>query len=429
LSNERKEIIMANLKSMIEESIDKIKSHPSFVSWYESQKFKEGDLIAINNSFVFREIKTAKSGQYILLKHGKAKFQKDVFVARGLNLNSDLVYFFSKHKNPPSLKILNEVIEEQLSTIGKVVFALIGNIQDNVILEEPFTKSGFTQISWNPNGDNLLEIIGSKIEIKHPYDEPALWKEFISKCKRNNAVIDEDDAKKEFGTVLDKLQGRAEANLVLPTSISKEGKGITDSIIEALRERKSDYAKALKKCEGKPETDRDAFNEVLRISYNFSNDVIPLLKLIISICDLKPVILWATLGEHYALSEAFRALPWTRSKNKPSLKNYIDTVGDARNSVFHNLFPIQKALRFSLPSEAFQEVEMLIFSEYASKGNKLTYQDKDLVDLFLEFTRARQRPVPSDFWKRNVDVMDRIIDLFDATNKVLKELYRITKTK
>ena len=322
-------------------------------------------------------------------------------------------------------------MEEQFHNIGQVVFALIGNVQDDIILRESFTKSGFTEIIWDPQSSDLLKINTTEIVVKNPYDEPLLWKDFTSQCKARNIPIDETETKKEFGVVLDKLQGKAEAHLKLPEVGKKNKKGITDTIVEALRERKKDYTKALSKCDGKPEKDKDAFNEVLRISYNFSSDVIPLLKLIISICDLKPIILWSTIGEHYALSEAFRNLPWTRSRNKPSLKNYIDTVGDSRNSVFHNLFPIQKALRFSLPSEAFQDTELLFFSEYALRGgnNKLTYQDKELVDLFLVFTRARQRPVPSDFWKKNVDVMDKVIDLFEATNRTLKELYRISLTK
>jgi len=420
---------MATLKSMIYESIEKVKSHPSFTEWCKSQKLGEEDFVAINNSFVFRNVDTTKAESYIVIKQGKEKLQKEPSIAYNLNLKNDFSFFSSKHKSLPALKPIEEAIEEQISRLGQVVFLLVGNIEDNIVLEDNFAKVGFKTITWNPASKGLLEISGTNIEIKHPYDEPALWKKFVSKCKNNNIEIDEDSIKIDFGIVLDKLQDRAEANLVLPTATSKGGQGITDSIIEALRERRDDYVKAVTKCEGKPEKDRDAFNEVLRISYNFSNDVIPLLKLIISICDLKPIILWAAIGEHFALSEAFRALPWTRSKNKASLKNYIATVGDARNSVFHNLFPIQKTLRFSLPSEAFQDVEMLIFSEYTSKGNKLTYQDKDLINLFLEFTRARQRQVPSEFWKKNVDVMDKVIDLFDATNKVLKELYKVTRAK
>ena len=418
---------MTTLKSMIFDGIEKIKSHPGFIEWYKSQQFGEGDLVAINNSFVFRDVNTKKATSYLAIKHGKEELEKKLFIAKNLNPNNDFSFYSSMHKKPPSLTPIGEEIEEQISLIGQVIFLLISNIEDNIVLSEDFNKSGFKSITWNPESKDLLKISGTNIEIRNPYDEPELWNKFVFECQEKNIEINEDAIKSDFGITLDKLQSKAEANLVLPTTKTKKNNGITDTIIDALRERKNDYIKAIAQCDGKPEKDKDAFNEVLRISYNFSNDVIPLLKLVISICDLKPIILWATIGEHYALAEAFKALPWTRSKNKASLKNYIETVGDARNGVFHNLFPIQKALRFPLPSEAFQDVEMLIFSEYTSKGNKLTYQDKELVDLFLEFTRARQRPVPSEFWRKNVDVMDKVIDLFDATNSALKELYKIIK--
>ena len=273
---------MTTLRSVINNSVEKVKSHPGFAEWCKSQKFGEGDLVAINNSFVFRDVSTTKADSYVVLKHGKENFHKEIFVATGLNLKNDFVFFSSKNKSLPVIKPINEAIEDQISGIGQVVFVLIGGIQDNVVLEENFTRNGFSVIVWNPECKDLLEISGTKIEIKQPYDEPALWKEFISRCKKNNIAIDEESTKKEFGVVLDRLQGRAEANLVLPTDTSKVTQGITDSIIEALRERKNDYVKALAKCDGKPEKDRDAFNEVLRISYNFSNDVIPLLKLVIT---------------------------------------------------------------------------------------------------------------------------------------------------
>ena len=71
--------------------------------------------------------------------------------------------------------------------------------------------------------------------------------------------------------------------------------------------------------------DPRAFNEVLRLPYNFAGDAKTFIELIVSICDLKPVVLWGTIGSHFALSEAFRALPWMRSRNKASLKKYVDT--------------------------------------------------------------------------------------------------------
>jgi hypothetical protein len=418
---------MSAILSTVNENLEKVRNHPSFRAWHNTQKFEDGDLVVINNSFVFRDLNTTKAQSYLVLKHGKERFYKEPYIAQKLKLNSDFTFYSHRHSSPPALLPIRDCIEDELSNVGQILFALIGTISDDVILRENFGRSGFSELIWDPQSAETLCIDGSRIVIQNPYDEGLLWNVLTEQCNAKSITLEQVETKRDFGAVLDRLQGRAEAHLVLPKSGRRNNHGITDTIIEALRERRQDYAAALRLCEGKPEKNPTAFNEVLRISYNFSNDVIPFLKLIISICDIKPIVLWSTIGEHYALSESLKCLPWTRSKFKPSLKNYIDTVCDARNSVFHNLFPVSKALRFSLPGNAFQNSELLFFTEYAPRKslNTLTYQDKALVDLFLDFTRARQRPVPSEFWMKNADVMDKIINLIDATNRALKELYVI----
>jgi hypothetical protein len=107
------------------------------------------------------------------------------------------------------------------------------------------------------------------------------------------------------------------------------------------------------------------------------------------------------------------------------LKGYIDLVGDARNRAFHNVFPFEKALHFELPSGALAGAELRIFSEFGSRahGNELTFHDKALADVMMDFTRARRRPTPDTFWEKNTEVMSSMIELFSETNSVLKELY------
>jgi len=143
------------------------------------------------------------------------------------------------------------------------------------------------------------------------------------------------------------------------------------------------------------------------------------------VCDLKPLILWMTIDRHYALSEAFRALPWSRSKNKPSVGNYLDLIGDTRNHVFHNVLPFQKALHFIIPDTAIKGAELRMFSEFGSKthGNELTFADREIADALLSFTRARRRSTPELFWEKNADVMDTTIKVLQATSEVLKTLY------
>src|SRR6185436_565755 len=237
-------------------------------------------------------------------------------------------------------------------------------------------------------------------------------------------AVADDLLRDAFGEALDRLQSQAVAELKLPDrNVPKDG-GMTNAIVEVLREHRNTYSDALARCDGDPEKDAEAFNEVLRIAYNFATDAITYLRLIIKVCDLKPIILWGTIAEHFELSEAFKQLPWTRAQTKASLDSYIATIGDARNSAFHHLFPFQKTLRISVPAAAFREAELRIFSEHARKReNQLNYQDKELVGVLLEFTRARERKVAPGFWRKNLDVMDCTIRLFGATDNFLRLLH------
>lgn len=417
---------MDELVRFTRESIRRIEKHPQFMDWVSKSRLKESDIVVINNSFVFRDVSTNKSQFYLALEYEKdGQFKDRIFVASGLGrINKDFKIFQAQHPNLPKLVDLSDAISSQLSEIGHIVFALIGKVDNDLVVEEEFRQARFTTIVWNPSQNELLTADDETLYVRDTTNEDELWSELVTLMERLNLDIPAK-MKTEFGSVLDKLQSKAVARLNLPSPGEEITEGVTDAIVELLKEQRDSYAKALEECGVDDPSSSTLFNEVLRISYNFAGDASTYLRLIVSICDLKPIILWLTIGEHYCLSEAFRQLPWARSKYKPSLKNYIDTVSDVRNRRFHDAFPFQKALRLSLPPSAVQNPELQFFSEHAPRANLnvFTFRDKPLVDILLKFTRARQRPVSSSFWDKNISVMDSIIDLFEATSQSLKLIH------
>jgi hypothetical protein len=88
------------------------------------------------------------------------------------------------------------------------------------------------------------------------------------------------------------------------------------------------------------------FNRVLRISYNFSGDATKVLRLLISLADLKPVLFWCTVAEWFALSKSFQSLPWSKSTAEPSLGAYYTMIGGVRNRSFTTSFLFPRLLRF-----------------------------------------------------------------------------------
>jgi hypothetical protein len=409
----------------IQANVSRLTSHPQFVKWYQGSKPKDGDLVVVNNSFVFRDQSTTKARYYLVLKVGlDGRLRKDLFVAEGFRINSDFKLFPDKTPNLPALIPMQTAITQQLKTLGHVVFALIAQVEDVLRAEVPFALAPYDRIAIDPTQSAPLAITGKTIGINDPSDEDLLWSH-LEKAHKAGDALSLDRLRAEFGAVLETLRTQATSKLSLPAKGKPPVNGVTDRILKVLRNHRAEYAAALRRCKGDPQVDKDAFNEVLRIAYNFAHEASTYLRLVVSICDLKPIVLWTTIAEHFALSEVLRNLPYSRSKVKASLKIYIDTVGDARNRAFHDVFPFRKALSMQLPAAAFQNSELVFFSEYGPRRtmNRLTFEDKALVDVLLEFTRARQRQVPVAFWSKNADAIEAMIALFEATNRTLKLLH------
>ena len=412
---------MSKVCNAIRQSVGRLLKHPSFQQWLSGETLEPGDYILVNNSFVFRDVKTKKSEHYLCLVVDNGRnIIPDPKIATGIRLNSDLKRFSVRSRNLPVLTDLDQAVSQEIAKIGQIVFLLIGEIRD-VAITEPVDHPAFDSIEWDPSANQLFLVSGSKIVVSEIHDEEAIWSAIEQHFQSSGQSIPVG-LREAIGVTLDKLQDKAVAEVKIPDFGTTPGGGITDAIVKVIKEQRDQYKQVLNQYLSNREA--SLLNEILRISYNFASDATSYIRLIVSICDLKPVVLWGTIAEHYALSEAFRNLPWTRSRNKPSLKNYERSVADARNSAFHHLFPFRKTLKVPLPDTALQGAELRIFSEYTrKKENRLRYPDEDLVDILTDFTRAREQRLSDRFWQQNLQVMDATIELFRKTSDFLKVLH------
>jgi hypothetical protein len=411
--------MIAEIEEVIGGSCRRLVEHPSFGRWKDEENPQSGDIILINNSFVFRDVKTTKAEEYLCLLQEDAKTQPTVGIAVGMRLNNDFKRVAAASKNPPQLAPLRSAIGPQIERLGHLVFLLIGAVADNEVVETKLHNEAFGRVVWDPSITQEAIIEANSIVVRQTGDEERAWAA-IETCAGEALA---PSLREVFGVALDKLQEQAVARVMIPAPGDELAFGITDSILVVIKEQRDEYARAVAEYAAGGGAADTAVNNVLRIAYNFASDATGFLRLIVSVCDLKPIVLWGTIAEHHALSAAFHALPWRRSKSKASLEGYEQTISDARNSAFHNLFPFRKSLRITLPDTALGAPELQIFSEYTKKReNQLTYQDKALVEVLLDFTRARERSLPTSFWQKNLDVMDATVALFEQTNEFLKLL-------
>lgn len=415
---------MNKIKDEICQSINQLFSHDGYKDWLVKENPKSGDYIIINNSFILRDMKTVKSSHYLcLLFEQDRDINNEPKIINNLNFNSDFKLVSANFTNSHDLITLEKAISNEMQNIGQIVFFLIGKLQDCIVLTEEVKHESIKSITWDPSISNIIYILKDAITVREVYNEEQIWQEIEKHFTTSNLEVP-SGLPEAVGVALDNLQKKAIAEVEIPplgTPVPQEG--ILDTVVKTLYEQRKNYNIVLEQYLNKQNS--SSFNEILRIAYNFSKDAITLIRLLVSICDLKPIILWGTIAEHFVLLEEFRHLPWTRSLKKPSLKDYENTISNARNRAFHNLFPFRKTLKVALSNSAIQEPELLIFSEFGQKKkNQLTYQDKNLVDILTEFTRAREQRVSEHFWQQNLKVMDAAIELFNKTSLFLKTLHQ-----
>jgi hypothetical protein len=413
---------MASAEQLIQRSIQEFISRAGVSPTDKELAFASNDILLINNSFIYREkktIKTTKNNKYVCTHvTGSGKFSRSPRVATGMNINSDFKRIPAKDANKFDIIALREALESELYSMGSLVFILIGQIDNSIVNRCTIPNSDYSELVWDPSSNVPVTVVSPTITIADASEEAEVWSEIEREFSRLGVDIP-NGLHDAFAIAIEKLKDEAVASLVLPVPGFVHSPNMTESIVHVLKDQRDEYADAL----AESRKHKLVLNDILRIAYNFASDAITYIRLIVSICDLKPVVLWGTMDKHFALAESLRNLPWHRNRNKPALSNYRTTIADARNSAFHNLFPFRKSLDVALPEDSLQEVKMRIFSEHTKKNqNVLIYQDKELVDLLFEFTRARERQVSLEFWERNLDVMNATIDLFDATSDFLVAL-------
>jgi len=323
-----------------------------FQDWCTSEGVQTADYVVVNNTFIYREAGTSKAAVYLAAPFTTAKsLGPPIIVSPGKAQNADFRHIYQREPLPTHVALIDTVRAER-ARLGTIVYSLISTVTDDRSTEVTLNAPPLVRLRCDPKATSDLVVKGDSVTLRALGDEETLWKLFEGELRRTVGDVP-PGVETEFARALGRLQGEAAASLRLPKRGSVQS-GLLDEIVKALRGYHLDYGTALSKWRSaRVDQSRAAqFNEVLRIAYAFAAESTALLKLIGSVCDLKPLILWMTIDKHYSLSEAFRALPWSRSKNKPSVGNYLAMIGDSRNHVFHNVLPFQKALHFIIPDTA-----------------------------------------------------------------------------
>ncbi len=422
-----------SIEKIITGAVDNLIRHADFSDWFGAQSPSNNDLIVINNSFIYRDktfIKTIKNDQYLCLKIKDGQPQEEVFVVKSVDFIVEFKLLSAKSGKLPRIVPLGEAIENELGKLGQLVFVLMGDIKDEPS-NVPINHSYATELQFDPAAaiDAAVDMVEGtrRITIRQLLDPEAVWKEIESTIKADLG----DDSKNladEFAVAFEKLKNEAVSKLHLPSPGAPKAKSsFVARLGQAVSDQRNLYNEAVKKCDLEGSRNGVNLNEVLRIAYNFSDDAIKVLQLLVSVSDLKAVILWCTLSEHFDVAAAFKNLPWTKSTKKPSLSRYQEIINGARNRAFHNLLAFDRTIESDLHGVPISARSLTLLPAHGRRKGHVAfdYEDRELVEVLTELTLAPETAVSMDFWKRNAHVMQTFESLLVKMEETLWYLNKI----
>ena len=415
------------LASAIEKGVNAITKGTAFTQWISGEASTGEGVVAINNSFVYRDlVKTTKNGQYLCVSVKDGKVVSDSpSAAKPQAFNNDFKFFKSASKVMPETQALETAVDAEIAALGQLVFVLVGEIED-VVCEVEIDHAYAHILRFDPKQKDAARLIAINHEnkvmaVNELIDPEAAWNEIAATVEKEIGK-ETEGFQAAFSTAFDRLQQQAQSRLILPSSGAPQSQSsFLSRVRSSVKEQRRLYEDGLRKTSRAKTNQASHLNEVLRIAYNFADDAINVLALLISVCDLKGIVSWCTLPQHFALAETFRGLPWTKIKGKPSLKRYQEVVNGARNRAFHNLLGFDRSLFSDLTGIDVKARSLTLLPAHARRKGHVAfdYEDRELVEVLSQLTLAPETAVSMEFWRRNADVMAKFEDLLDATENAL----------
>lgn len=419
---------VSELVGIVTENIRVLCETDVFKDWFNDQKINDGDIVAINNSFIYRKplIKTSKNNRYLCVQVENESLNLDsIFVVEPPDFNTDFKLFDARRDDFPALVPLEDALRTELEQLGQLVFILIGELE-NQSATVTVNHSDVGELKFDPslNEKAVLQDLPNNrriVIVSQLIDPDSVWRviegHFQNALSNNIASL-----KKSFEDSYEKLQNKARLNLILPDPNSPaNSSSFLHSLCNSVAEEKQCYKDALDSCTGNEISDDQYLREIMRIAYNFADDAITILQLLVSITDLKGVLLWCTVNEHFDVAQAFRKLPWIRSHKKPSFDEYQDIIKSARNRAFHNFFAIDRTIEADLAGVQVNARRLTLFPAYRNRKSNVPfdYEDRELVEVLAALTRTTERIIPLDFWRKNLTVMESFEALLRKTEDAL----------
>lgn len=410
---------IATVCGAIEHQVAQLLESRTYKAWAEPLSLQDGDLVMFNNSFLYREgiTGTVKSERYLAVQlDGEGHARLPPVITHG-RINAQFKRIPVRQADESETKALDASVAEELDQLGRIVFALVGEIGDDKPVSVGLPVTGFDLLRYEPKQSELVKLDGASIAINNLEDVDVLWRAL--EAEAGAAAVDIAPLTETFEDAVARLSEEAGRPVDID-NVRTDGSSILGDVIGRLNEQIAAYQRSLERHLAKPD-DKENLSELLRIAYNFADGAKALITLVVGISDLKPIIFWLTISSQFELADRFADLPFALvGKAKPSLDRYRTVISGARNRAFHDLFSFTRPFQVQLTGDAFRSAELRLFRDYTRRSHPaLQFEDRPLIELLERFTRAPERQVPLGFWEGNLEVMRAVESLATAVQEAL----------
>ncbi|MBX6765467.1 MAG: hypothetical protein IRY88_17640 [Rubrobacteraceae bacterium] len=103
------------------------------------------------------------------------------------------------------------------------------------------------------------------------------------------------------------------------------------------------------------------------------------------------------------------------------MEEYRKIIGGARNRAFHNLLAFDRTIEADLKGLDVKARRLTLLPAHGSRKKTvpLDYEDREMVEILAELTRAPEAAVPFNFWQKNAVVMESLEKLLERTGEAL----------
>jgi hypothetical protein len=366
--------------------------------------------LVINGSFLYRDksVKTTQSSRRLLtslVAAGKRVRTENVWIIDNETVRTH--YKIIPRQDTAGLITLASGVAQELAGIGDLLFILVGTVKGLRPQMQQVNSLNVKELRLVPLlADGEVQRTGNGIySLRKILPIEELFERINDDLEAQGRVLSAED-RRVIGTAYDAMLDCATTEVTVPTGeVRHRTETVLGKIVASLQDQAAQYGTALSSLAHAPDDSR-ALNEVLRIAYNFSADVLPLISLFVSICDLKPLVFWCTVKEQWALHRAFASLPWAALGRKEKLEEYKSIVSQARSHAFHHVLPFDSTVEVDLSTLDVRAETIRLFVPFGQKqGRGVHLKDQKLADVLAEFSRAKERPVSHVFWEANLAVI------------------------